>query len=186
LLRTITGDFPQDYVPTAVENTLVLRYDEVTQQEIEVGLWDTAGREDYDRLRPLSYPATNCFVLAFSVISRVSFQNIAAKWIPEITHHCPGVPFILVGLKSDLRNDVVIVEKLASRNERVVDREEAMDFAAKLGARYVETSALTGEGVDEFSDAIVDVGLAHMRGDVYGGKRKKGGLLGLLKRLLMR
>ena len=65
--------------------------------KISLGLWDTAGQEDYDRLRPLSYPQTDVFVLCFSVISPTSFTNITNKWIPEIRHHCPDKPVILCG-----------------------------------------------------------------------------------------
>lgn len=68
-----------------------------------LGLWDTAGQEDYDRLRPLSYPQTDCFLLAFDVTRPTSLQNAGTKWIPELEHHCPGVPIVLVGTKSDLR-----------------------------------------------------------------------------------
>merc|ERR1719316_2479135 len=71
---------------------------------INLGLWDTAGQEDYDRLRPLSYPQTDVFLVAFSLISRASFENVKQKWWPELKHHCPGVPTILVGTKLDLRS----------------------------------------------------------------------------------
>lgn len=58
----------------------------VDGKPINLGLWDTAGQEDYDRLRPLSYPQTDVFLCAFSIISPASFENISAKWHPEITH----------------------------------------------------------------------------------------------------
>ena len=51
---------------------------------IQLGLWDTAGQEDYDRLRPLSYPQTDVFLVCFSIISRASLENIKTKWVPEI------------------------------------------------------------------------------------------------------
>ena len=64
----------------------------------------TAGQEDYDRLRPLSYPQTDVFMLCYSVNSRCSFDNIQSKWIPEIHRFCPGTPVVLVATKDDLRN----------------------------------------------------------------------------------
>ena len=69
----------------------------VNGQTINLGLWDTAGQEDYDRLRPLSYPSTDIFILCFSVVSPVSYDNIVSKWIPEIRKCCPETPILLVG-----------------------------------------------------------------------------------------
>ena len=69
--------------------------------KVSLGLWDTAGQEDYDRLRPLSYPQTDVFVLCFSVISPTSYTNITNKWMPEIRHHCPDTPVILCGKKRE-------------------------------------------------------------------------------------
>ena len=61
-----------------------------------LGLFDTAGQEDYDRLRPLSYPQTDVFLVCYSVVSPSSFENVKEKWVPEITHHCQRTPFLLV------------------------------------------------------------------------------------------
>ena len=49
-----------------------------------LGLFDTAGQEDYDRLRPLSYPQTDVFLVCFSVTSPASFENVKEKWFPEV------------------------------------------------------------------------------------------------------
>ena len=57
---------------------------------ISLGLWDTAGQDDYDRLRPLSYPDTDVFLICFSIVNPNSFANVADKWSPEISHHAPG------------------------------------------------------------------------------------------------
>lgn len=65
--------------------------------QVSLGLWDTAGQEDYDRLRPLSYPQTDVFLICFSIASPSSFENVTSKWYPEIKHHCPDAPIILVG-----------------------------------------------------------------------------------------
>lgn len=51
----------------------------VDGKPISLGLWDTAGQEDYDRLRPLSYPQTDVFLICFSIVSRASFDNVKAK-----------------------------------------------------------------------------------------------------------
>ena len=99
-----TNAFPGEYIPTVFDNysTQLL----VNGNAINLGLWDTAGQDDYDRLRPLAYPQTDVFLVCFSLISKSSFENIQSKWIPEIQHHCPNAPFIIVGTKSDLKDFV--------------------------------------------------------------------------------
>lgn len=65
-------------------------------------LWDTAGQEDYDRLRPLSYPDTDVILIAFCLVAPDTLDNILEKWAGEVHHYCSDVPIILVGTKSDL------------------------------------------------------------------------------------
>ena len=72
---------------------------EVDGKQVELALWDTAGQEDYDRLRPLSYPNTDVILMCFSIDSPDSLENIPEKWTPEVKHFCPNVPIILVGNK---------------------------------------------------------------------------------------
>lgn len=58
----------------------------------------------YDRLRPLSYPQTDCFFMCFAVNDRASFAEARDKFVPEVRLHCPSAPIILVGTKADLRD----------------------------------------------------------------------------------
>lgn len=196
------------------------------------------GQEDYDRLRPLSYPQTDVFLVCFSVVSPSSFENVKEKasgallcilatgvlphcweiwmlcfvvfviciilmysyciyycetilikscihcdacssshqivflvslvtlsshfrctcdavfwhllypgfmqWVPEITHHCPKTPFLLVGTQIDLRDDPSTIEKLAKNKQKPITPETAEKLARDLKAvKYVECSALT-------------------------------------------
>jgi small GTP-binding protein len=120
-----------------------------------LGLFDTAGQEDYDRLRPLSYPQTDVFLVCFSVTSPASFENVREKWVPEVVHHCPGVPFIIVGTQTDLRDDPSVREKLARQKLNPVRKSDAVDLALKLGAaKYVECSALTQYKLKDVFDEV--------------------------------
>jgi len=101
LLMTFSKDeFPEVYVPTVFENYTTNI--EVDNRQIALDLWDTAGQEDFDRLRPLSYNGTDVVLMCFSIDQPESLENIQKKWLTEIKHHCPNVPIFLVGNKKDL------------------------------------------------------------------------------------
>ena len=70
-----------------------------------VGLWDTAGQEDYDSLRPLSYANAHVFIACFNLTDQNSLTHIEEKWVPELKHYGRKVPIILVGCKKDLRTN---------------------------------------------------------------------------------
>merc|ERR1712107_759093 len=120
-------------------------------------LFDTAGQEDYDRLRPLSYPQTDVFLVCFSTVSPSSFENVKEKWVPEITHHCQKAPFLLVGTQIDLRDDAATIEKLAKNKQKPLSLEMGERLAKELRAvKYVECSALTQKGLKNvFDEAIL-------------------------------
>ena len=98
LIRYTTREFPEVYIPTVFEYYSV-EIQVSSTETVKLGLWDTAGGEDYGRLRPLSYPNTCVFLLCFSFDYPSSFENTETKWIPELNHHCPDVPVLLVGMK---------------------------------------------------------------------------------------
>ncbi|KAH8921629.1 hypothetical protein BT69DRAFT_1221263 [Atractiella rhizophila] len=142
------GTFPEVYVPTVFENYVADV--EVDGKRVELALWDTAGQEDYDRLRPLSYPDSHVILICFSVDSPDSLDNVQEKWISEVTHFCSGLPIILVGCKKDLRRDPRTIENLRRAGHKPVTPEEGNAVAHKIGARvYLECSAKSGEGVRE-------------------------------------
>ncbi|KAI8845757.1 P-loop containing nucleoside triphosphate hydrolase protein [Chytriomyces cf. hyalinus JEL632] len=174
LISYTTNKFPSEYVPTVFDNYAVTVM--IGNEPYTLGLFDTAGQEDYDRLRPLSYPQTDVFLVCFSVIAPPSFENVKEKWFPEVRHHCPGVPCIIVGTQMDLRDDPATVEKIAKSRQRPITTEAGERLARELGAvKYLECSALTQRGLKNvFDEAII----AALDPPAKGGKGGKGGKKG--------
>ena len=111
---------------------------------INLGLWYTAGQGDYDRLRPLSYPNADVFLICFSLISPASFDNVLTKWSPEVKHYCPGIPIILVGTKLDLTVNADIVKKLDKQGLHPVTIQKGIELKRKIGAvKFIQCSSKT-------------------------------------------
>ncbi|OAY71529.1 Rac-like GTP-binding protein RAC1 [Ananas comosus] len=156
-----------DYVPTVFDNfSANVVVDGCT---VNLGLWDTAGQEDYNRLRPLSYRGADVFLLAFSLISKASYEN----WIPELTHYAPGVPMILVGTKLDLRDD----------KQFFVDHPGAVPITTAQGEElrkligapaYIECSSKTQQNIKGVFDAAIKVVLQPPKQKKKKGMAQKG------------
>ncbi|CAI2727007.1 unnamed protein product [Schistosoma spindalis] len=155
LISYTTNKFPMDYVPTVFDNYAVTVM--VGGEPYTLGLFDTAGQEDYDRLRPLSYPQTDVYLICFSVVNSTSFVNVEEKWVPEIRHHSPKVPFLLVGTQIDLRDEGATITRLHNDKAKMVSSDQGKKLAERLKAvKYQECSALTQKGLkDVFDEAIL-------------------------------
>ncbi|XP_073982526.1 ras-like GTP-binding protein rhoA [Rhodnius prolixus] len=149
LLTVFAHDkFLDKYVPTIFESYVADI--EVDGKQVELSLWDTAGQEDYDRLRPLSYPESDIILISFSLVLHDSLENVFERWTPEVRHFCPNVPIILVGCKKDLCTDPETIDELKSMKREPIKFEEGVAMAKSIGAYdYVECSAKTKEGVRE-------------------------------------
>lgn len=195
LISYTTNSFPTDYVPTVFDNysTTIAIPTATTDSPLEPGsdntkgesfsssnslpsterklfkinLWDTAGQEDYDRLRPLCYPQTDIFLICFSVSEHASFANVTEKWLPELkqTSNIENLslfaklkkyPILLVGTKADLRDDPVTQKKLQETNSDYVSQEEIDKVVQEYGFMgYTECSAATQAGVREVFEHAV-------------------------------
>jgi small GTP-binding protein len=148
LISYTTNAFPGEYIPTVFDNYSANVM--VDGKPVNLGLWDTAGQSDYDRLRPLSYPQTDVFIIAYSIISPSSFDNVTSKWVPELRHHNPHTPILLAGYKTDLRDDPNVRIRGTVKSPA-----EGQALARSLGLVYRECSALTQVGLKGIFDTSV-------------------------------
>ena len=140
-------------------------------------MYDTAGQEDYDRLRPFSYNDTDVMLICFSLDNPDSLDNVLLNWVPEVRYFCGSIPVLLVGNKKDLRHSdhahdtqllhtdpieaaEVSSEKTCPVKTMMLKYEEGLAVATKMDAvGYYETSAKTGEGVDAVFEAVIRAGM---------------------------
>ncbi|KAK2836998.1 hypothetical protein FQN49_006511 [Arthroderma sp. PD_2] len=182
LLNVFTrGFFPTVYEPTVFENYVHDIY--VDNIHMELSLWDTAGQEEFDRLRALSYDDTQAIMLCFSVClrlleiylcggcvdqltlaatqvdSRDSLENVESKWMAEIGENCPGAKIVVVALKCDLREEASDEKDDDTTTQQqprpVITYSQGLEVAKRINAlRYLECSAMRNRGVNEaFTEA---------------------------------
>mmetsp|Transcript_8789 Transcript_8789/g.13028 ORF Transcript_8789/g.13028 Transcript_8789/m.13028 type:complete len:198 (-) Transcript_8789:72-665(-) len=166
--------FPTDYVPTIFDNYTASVT--VNERSISLALWDTAGQEDYEQLRPLSYPNTDVFIMCFAVTNPTSLENIEAKWVPEV-REAEQSPIVLCGTKSDLRTDESTLKELEEEGLKPITEEEGKKMARQIKAvAYLECSAFKNEGVKEVFDEAIKVVL-YPQASTGGAKKKSCVLL---------
>ena len=125
--------------PTVFENYVHDIF--IDNVHVELSLWDTAGQEEFDRLRSLSYDDTHAIMLCFSVDSADSLENVESKWVGEIAENCPDVKLVLCALKCDLREQKEGDEEegVAPEPKRpMIDYKQGLAVAEKIKAlRYL-------------------------------------------------
>ncbi|KAG9126711.1 Rho GTPase [Ceratobasidium sp. 392] len=183
------GEFPKEYEPTIFENYVAeIRLD---GKPVQLALWDTAGQEEYERLRPLSYSKAHVILIAFSIDTPDSLENVTVKWIEEVRNICgPQVPVILVGCKADLRP----AAGSSADDRQYVTRQRAQAVAQEIGkalslpptpehptdgfvgARaYKECSALNNQGVDDVFEAATRASMIVREAKPEPGEEHSGG-----------
>jgi len=144
-----TGKFPEKVNPTAIDNYNVFLT--ADGKPVQLGIWDTVGTPDHDRLRPLSYEGTEVFLICFDVNDRTALDRIKSKWYTEIRFHSQAA-IVAVGLQTDRRD-------LASKEAvKPIDAQKAAHKACK-DVVYVECSSLKNENVKTVFDLAVSLAI---------------------------
>ncbi|TKA33756.1 GTP-binding protein rhoC [Salinomyces thailandicus] len=181
LISYSQGYFPERYVPTVFENYITQVEHKQSGKGVELALWDTAGQEEYDRLRPLSYPETDLLFVCFAIDCPNSLENVLDKWYPEVLHFCPTTPIILCGLKSDLRHKRTCIELLKTQGLTPVTTSQGKAVATKMSALYMECSSKEMSGVHEIFDTAIDIavrGQDELAAEAERARSGKGGKRG--------
>ncbi|PVF94904.1 GTP-binding protein, rho subfamily [Serendipita vermifera] len=150
------NNFDTEFQPSVLEEFIIDH--DVDGRYVELSLCDTGGQEDYDHLRVLAYRNADMVLICYTPEWRDSLENVEYKWVPEVYHYCPGVPFMLVGCKSDVRQDLKLLEMLKRDGEKGFTVQEAFEMAKKVSASaHMECSAAFSFGVREVFDAAVRI-----------------------------
>lgn len=138
----IRGSFPSSYEPTIFENHRTFVKNNQSNEVLSADLWDTAGQEEYERLRRLSYQDADIVIVAYSLDAPESLMNIHEVWAPEVMTYAPTASIILVGLKSD-------------KYPHQIDPLNAKNVALSIGAViHMECSSIQMHNVNELFDCV--------------------------------
>jgi small GTP-binding protein len=161
ILTYLNKKFPtENPLPTIQDiSTVDVLLSGTSDTHIELEIVDTANCEDYDRLRPLFYPDTDIFLLLCSISYPESFEYAYSMYLPELRHHRPDTPIILVGTKADLRNHPI--DSLKTHQSHPTTRAQGLEFSRRMEAiHYFECSALkSAEEVTAIFNAAIVAGL---------------------------
>ncbi|XP_048677946.1 rho-related GTP-binding protein RhoF isoform X1 [Lepidochelys kempii] len=175
-LRTAFISGERKYAPSVFEKYTTSIT--VGNKEVILNLYDTAGQEDYDRLRPLSYQNTNMVLICYDVMNPTSYDNVLIKWYPEISHFCRGVPLILIGCKTDLRKDKEHLRKLMSSEQEPITYTQGEATCQQMKAQaYLECSAKCRENIEDVFKEATNIALNAMKKAKRRKKRKRCSIL---------
>ncbi|XP_061685839.1 rho-related GTP-binding protein RhoH [Syngnathoides biaculeatus] len=155
LVSFASGTFPDSYKPTVFDNTGVEVYTDGAV--ISLGLWDTAGHDNFRQIRPRSYRQADVVLVCYSVANPNSLANVQRKWMAEVRENLPTVPVLVVGTQTDVRES-------ASHRGACVSAADGRRVAQEVRAKgYLECSSLTKRGVQQVFECAVRIAVSHER-----------------------
>ncbi|MGQ4914479.1 MAG: Rab family GTPase [Candidatus Asgardarchaeia archaeon] len=142
-LRFAHGTFRERYLMT-IGVEFAVKIVEVDNKKVKLQIWDTGGQERFSYVRPLYYRGAAGGLVCFDLTNRDTLYNVE-KWMNEARKYSGLIPFVLVGTKADLED------------QREVSYEEGLEYAKNHGLKYFETSAKTGQNVNEAFKALAAI-----------------------------
>ena len=110
---------------------------QIDGKSIKIQLWDTAGQEKYRAMTKNLYLKSQGIIILFDITNETSFINLK-NWMSQIKESCgEDIPILLVGNKIDLEDN------------RVINKERAMEYANNENIEYIEVSSKTGENINK-------------------------------------
>jgi small GTP-binding protein len=120
-----------------------------------LALFDTAGQENYDRLRPLAYQNGDVFLICCALGARAQYESTRYKWAPELKQYCPGVPAILVGVRQPAGDEDEVGQEKVPELGQEIELEYGRTIAKEIGAiTYLECDILTRLGLQDVFERV--------------------------------
>eukprot|EP00826_Nyctotherus_ovalis_P012628 TRINITY_DN13352_c0_g1_i8.p1 TRINITY_DN13352_c0_g1~~TRINITY_DN13352_c0_g1_i8.p1 ORF type:complete len:203 (+),score=57.69 TRINITY_DN13352_c0_g1_i8:165-773(+) len=143
LLTRYTDDRYIQHYKSTIGCDFRVRSTNVEGKLVKLQIWDTAGQERFQSLSACYYKGTDCMLLTYDVSNKKSFENVN-EWLKsiEVYPETKEIMKVLTGCKIDMED------------KRQVSREKGMKKAKELGISFYETSAKTGDGVNELFEDI--------------------------------
>jgi len=144
LITYAYNEFPEVYVPVLLDE--FKRKVTINDQICKMVVVDTADESDFTDYNPTDkFFGTDCFLICYSIVDRLSFEDCEIEWFPEVRDYCPTAETILVGLKSDLR----------ASDPHPVTPKEASELCKRVKCpKHFECSAKTSTGISELFNAV--------------------------------
>ena len=148
LFRIRTGRLPGDYIPAVLDN-----YELDHPSGIRLMMWDTGIADEYSPLRTVICAKEGIYMICYNCVQRASYERVFTRWLPMLLETRPTSPWILVGLKSDLK----VAQKDAKDDDAPISNEEAAERVKEHEpALVIQVSSLVGEKIDELVNAAAE------------------------------
>ncbi|KAL6046796.1 Ras-related protein Rab-24 [Balamuthia mandrillaris] len=144
--RYLHGRFTEDVTAT-VGAAFGAKKVSVGEEELTLGIWDTAGAERYESMSRIYYRGARAALVCFDLTKGDTWAKVRF-WVNELIANEKDCALYIVGTKLDCIED--------GSETRKVRPEAVKEYASNIGARLFETSARTGQNVDELFQTVAE------------------------------